>query len=205
MSTADFAAAGCEECQYHMRESAAVNTRDWNPAAKTAELYRLVMMNLNHCKVAHPVKKQKTFAFTFTTNSNTKLEIQKEMCHSAYKLFLQKTTPVEEGEVYLEYTEEGRPHLHGWYQTQDGGRIFAKVFRRCWPQWGEKDRQTRFAGGYHEEMKTNRYKGYASAEGRLVVSKKKDGFVLWDINAEIYWPDKKDVDQEIEDAVKIDC
>jgi len=71
---------------------------------------------------------KKTFAFTFTTNSDRKLEIQQEMCNSAWKLFQQKTIPVEEGEVYLEYTEQGRPHLHGWYVTEDGGRIFAKVF-----------------------------------------------------------------------------
>lgn len=118
------------------------------------------------------VTPKKTFAFTFTTNLDTKLEVQKEMCYSAWKLFLQKTTPVEEGEVFLEYTEQGRPHLHGWYVTEDGGRIFAKTFRRCWSPWAEKARQTKFAGGFHELMKTNRYKGYASDEGRLIVSKK---------------------------------
>lgn len=123
----------------------------------------------------HPApKKRKTFAFTFTTNKDTQLEVQKEMCYSAWKLFQQKTTPVEEGEVYLEYTEQKRPHLHGWYVTEDGGRIFAKVFHRCWPSWGEKARQTKFAGGYHELMKTNRYKGYASSEARLILRKQKD-------------------------------
>lgn len=122
----------------------------------------------------HVPKPKKTYAFTFTTNLNTKLEVQQEMCSSAWKLFQQRTTPVAEGEVYLEYTEEGRPHLHGWYVTEDGGRIFAKTFHRCWPAWGEKARQSRFAGGFHELMKTNRYKGYASTEGRLVVRKLKN-------------------------------
>lgn len=127
-----------------------------------------------HLREVHkPPKNKKTFAFTFTTNKDTKLEVQKEMCYSAWKLFQQKTTPVEEGEVYLEYTEQGRPHLHGWYVTEDGGRIFAKVFHRCWPSWGEKARQTKFAGGYHELMKTNRYKGYASSEARLILRKQK--------------------------------
>lgn len=122
----------------------------------------------------HVPKPVKTFAFTFTTNLDTQLEVQKEMCDSAWRLFQQKTTPVAEGEVYLEYTEEGRPHLHGWYVTEDGGRIFAKTFRRCWSPWAEKARQTKFAGGFHELMKTNRYKGYASTEGRLVVAKAKN-------------------------------
>lgn len=119
----------------------------------------------------HVPKPAKTYAFTFTTNEDTELEIQMEMCSSAWKLFQQKTTPVAEGEVYLEYTDQRRPHLHGWYITEDGGRIFAKTFRRSWSSWGEKARQTKFAGGFHELMKTDRYKGYASSEGRLVVSK----------------------------------
>lgn len=129
---------------------------------------------LAHCRRYHPEPKPaKQYAFTFTTNM-TKEEIQDEMCDSAYKLFSQNTVPVRVGEAYLEYTEEGRPHIHGWYETQDGGRIFAKVFRRCWKYWGEKDKRTKFAGGYHEEMKSNRYKGYASSEGRLIVMKKED-------------------------------
>jgi len=132
-----------------------------------------------HLREAHGPKKSKTYAFTFTTNLDTKLEVQQEMCGSAWKLFQQRTTPVEEGEVYLEYTEEGRPHLHGWYVTQDGGRIFAKTFRRCWRYWGEKARQTKFAGGYHELMKTQRYKGYSSTEERLVVMKKKDADAVY--------------------------
>ena len=136
----------------------------------------------------HPApKKRKTYAFTFTTNLDTKLEVQKEMCYSAWKLFQQKTTPVEEGEIYLEYTKEGRPHLHGWYVTEDGGRIFAKTFRRCWPTWGEKERQTKFAGGYHELMKTNRYIGYASDEDRLIISKRKDADVEYHVATAEKW------------------
>lgn len=120
----------------------------------------------------HPApKKLNIYAFTFTTNLDTKLEVQKEMCYSAWKLLQQKTTPVKEGKVYLEYTDQGRPHLHGWYATESGGRIFAKTFRRCWPTWGEKERQTKFAGGYHELRKSERYEEYSSSEGRLVVSK----------------------------------
>lgn len=157
----------------------------WIPYVVCSECTRLwrlcVWENIEkHLRAEHSAStKKKTFAFTFTTNKDTKLEIQKDMCCSAWKLFQQKTIPVEEGEVYLEYTEQGRPHLHGWYVTEDGGRIFAKVFHRCWPSWGEKARQTKFAGGYHELMKTNRYIGYASSEARLVVSKKKDADAVY--------------------------
>lgn len=131
-----------------------------------------------HCKRYHDNRNSKQYAFTFTTNKS-KEEIQTTMIESCYKLYKQQTCPILEGEAYLEYTEEGRPHIHGWYETVDGGRVFAKVFARCWPAWKEKRGQTKFAGGYHEQMKTNRYKGYASAEGRVIVRKNKtEGLVI---------------------------
>lgn len=131
-----------------------------------------------HLRAVHGPKKLTRYAFTFTTPLDT-LEEQKAMCEAAYRLFQQRSTPVLQGQIYLEYTEQKRPHLHGWYETVDGGRIFAKVFRRCWPRWGEKARQTQFAGGYHEKMKTERYIGYSSSEERIVVSK--------EINADAFY------------------
>lgn len=186
MATTDFALK-CSVCSEFLDEMKRINESTWLPATKTKMMSDAVDAQLQHEKQKH-YKKLKTFAFTFTTNQDTQLEIQKEMIQSAWKLFLQKTTPVEEGAVYLEYTEMGRPHLHGWYRTENGGRIFAKTFKRCWPFWGEKDRQQRFPGGYHEEMKDNRYKEYASSEGRLVISKVPGELPEYKIeNAETYW------------------
>lgn len=142
---------------------------------------------VEHCRIAHQHKPKKRYAFTFTTNQDTKLEIQKEMCESAYKLFTQKTIPIAKGEVYLEYTEAHRPHLHGWYETEDGGRVFAKIFRRVWSPWGEKDRMKRFPGGYHEEMKGDRYIGYASSEGRLILSKEENEEVKYNEETAEIW------------------
>lgn len=119
----------------------------------------------------HVPKNKKTFAFTLTTNGDDVAVEETKLINAVYKLYTQQTVPVSEGEAYLEYTEQGRPHIHGWYMTCDGGRIFSKVFQRCWELWGEKRGQTQFRGGYHEEMKSNRYRGYASAEGRKVISK----------------------------------
>lgn len=116
-------------------------------------------------------KKRKTYAFTFTTNLS-KEQIEADMMDACYRLYKQTTIPVRQGEAYLEYTEAGRPHIHGWYETEDGGRIFSKQFKRVWPTWGETRGQTKFAGGYHEEMKTNRYKGYAAGEDRVIIIKK---------------------------------
>lgn len=140
-----------------------------------------------HLRSVHAPKKATKFAFTFTTNQDTKLEIQQEMCSSAWKLFQQRTTPVAEGQVYLEYTGEDRPHLHGWYETESGGRIFAKTFHRCWKYWGEKARQTKFAGGFHERMKTPRYLEYASSEGRLVISKNKNADAVYHSDTADKW------------------
>lgn len=119
-------------------------------------------------------KKYKIYAYTLTTNGNDVAEEEQKLCEAVEKLFRQKSVPIQQGEAYLEYTEQGRPHIHGWYETEDGGRIFAKIFKRCWSLWGETRGHTRFAGGYHEEMKTNRYKNYASAEGRVIITKIKD-------------------------------
>lgn len=117
--------------------------------------------------------KKKQFAFTLTTNGDDVAEEEEKLREAVEKIFRQQTVPVYEGAAYLEYTEAGRPHIHGYYETNDGGRIFAKVFKRCWPLWGETRGHTKFAGGYHEQMKTNRYKGYMAAEGRVVCTVEK--------------------------------
>lgn len=127
---------------------------------------------MKHMNDVHCPPKHRRFAFTLTTNLDTQLEVQKEMCDAAWKLINQNTTPVRKAEVYLEYTQEGRPHLHGWYQTEQGGRIFSKTFKRVWSSWGEtKTNHSHFTGGYHQEIKSDRYIGYAADEGRLVCSK----------------------------------
>lgn len=119
----------------------------------------------------HVPKPKKVYAYTLTTGGDDVPAETAKLCEAVWKLHTQKSVPILEGGAYLEYTKEGRPHIHGWYVTEDGGRIFAKVFQRCWPNWKEKRGMTQFPGGYHELMKTNRYLGYASAEGRLVCSK----------------------------------
>lgn len=200
MSVADLSGS-CVVCKEFIER----DYKDYDLQQRVIAMTKDAATHMEHMRVVHPPPKPpKTFAFTFTTNLNTQLEIQQEMCFAAYKLFLQNTTPVEEGEVFLEYTKEGRPHLHGWYVTKDGGRIFAKTFRRCWKYWGEKDRQKRFAGGFHEEMKTNRYKGYASAEGRKVVSKEKGADVFYHaLQADTYHFGFLTADEEIEAACNI--
>jgi len=178
-SIKSYAEQGCEVCNdwlnatYEGPDKVVSTTRIVEDARRISE----------HVRTEHKEVVRKQYAFTFTTNK-TKEEIEEEMIRSAHKLFRQQTVPIREGAAYLEYTEEGRPHIHGWYETQDGGRVFAKVFARCWSAWKEKRGVTKFAGGYHEQMKTNRYKGYASAEGRVICLKKENELIVYNAQSE---------------------
>lgn len=115
-------------------------------------------------------KKRTKYAWTFTTNLMPN-QIQEDMCYAVLRLMTQKTNPVRQGYAYLEYTHEGRPHIHGWYETESGGRIYAKTFKRCWQYWGETKGQKGFPGGYHDVMKSRQYDNYAADEGRLIFKK----------------------------------
>lgn len=76
---------------------------------------------------------------------------EEEMVSAIKKVFSQKTCPVEKYCWYVEFTEAGLPHVHFCYKTSHGGRIHAKVFKRCWPIWDEKTSVGRgHRGGYHK-------------------------------------------------------
>lgn len=112
------------------------------------------------------------YAFTLTTNitdSEKFLEEEQKMILAATKILTQNTNPIVDGEAYLEYTANGAPHIHGWYKTKSGGRVYAKIFKRHWSLWNEDKRiGDGHQGGYHKKMKSIKYHGYASAEDRLV-------------------------------------
>lgn len=116
--------------------------------------------------------KQCYYAFTLTSNIQDPTlfkEEEEKMCIAATKILSQQTNPVKEGEAYLEYTDKGVPHIHGWYSTEKGGRIYAKIFKRHWSLWNEDKRIGKgHQGGYHEKQKSSQYSKYASAEGRLI-------------------------------------
>lgn len=175
MSINDFASNGCEVCKAYVSwsEEHAMKCKESDLTGRwTGDLVRESAKILEHCKKHHKDKPKRKYAFTFTTGEDTKLEIQKEMCEAAYKLYTQKSKEIARGEVYLEYTENNRPHLHGWYETEDGGRVYSKIFKRIWPTWGEgKSNRADFIGGYHKEMASEQYKKYASDEGRRLIFK----------------------------------
>lgn len=163
----------CPECRAFTEEMTAIIGRTYDvPTSKSAAQVELANRWLAHDKLKHIQKPRHRYAFTFTTNGNNVMSEQGDLCYAAHKLFHQNSCPIREGGAWLEYTESGRPHIHGWYETEDGGRVFSKVFQRSWHLWKEKRGLKEFPGGYHAEIKSDRYLGYASAEGRQYISKK---------------------------------
>lgn len=120
------------------------------------------------------IKKTQKFAFTFTTNAHCDdwLAAEQDMIKACHKLYSQTSCEIMEGACYLEYTKDGRPHVHGWYQTHTGGRVYAKVFERIWKIWDESKKQGKgHQGGFHERVKSLQYERYASAEERMICEK----------------------------------
>lgn len=117
--------------------------------------------------------KTRKWAFTLTTNrpASESEKSEQELINAVTKLFTQQTQPIVEGSAYLEYTEAGVPHIHGWYHIGGGGRLYAKQFKRAWPLWDESKKLGKgHMGGYHAQMKDDRYEAYASVEGRKIIS-----------------------------------
>jgi len=133
----------------------------------------------NSERIKRKIKASQKYAFTLTTNANNDdwIQAEQDMIQAAHKLFTQTTCTIQEGESYLEYTHNGRPHIHGWYQTENGGRVYAKVFERIWKIWDEDKRQGKgHQGGFHEKVKSLNYERYASAEERKVCGKSRGIF-----------------------------
>lgn len=126
----------------------------------------------------HQEAARKVWAFSLTTPDR---DAAPDLWEATVKLFEQRSVPVVVGEAHLEYGASGLPHVHGWYETGHGGRIFTKVFKRCWPLWGEDKRHhTAFRGGFHEKAKNPAaYKLYAAAEERLIVRREKSNAILY--------------------------
>ena len=82
------------------------------------------------------------WAFTLT-KSPKDTETVGDMLAAVRKVMQQKSCPVVEYAWY--YEDKGRdengdpihPHIHGLYETETGGRIERKHWKRAWPLWDE--------------------------------------------------------------------
>jgi len=131
-------------------------------------------------RIAARIKASQKYAFTLTTNKHCDDWVAEEqaMIQACHKLYSQTTCKIKEGSCYLEYTNNGRPHIHGWYQTENGGRVYAKVFMRLWSLWDEDKpmKPKGHQGGFHEKVKSLNYEAYAAADERLVCGKERGVF-----------------------------
>ena len=114
---------------------------------------------------------QGKFAFTLTKSTSDELS-EEDMIKAVRKIMNQKSCPVKEYAWYLEYadSELGKhPHIHGMYETESGGRIEAKHFKRAWKIWDEKYKLGKgFRGGYHRPVRDGEaYSDYIRKDGGL--------------------------------------
>lgn len=75
---------------------------------------------------------------------------EEDMVDAIKKIMRQQTCPVEKYAWYVEYTDNGLPHIHFIYKTPNGGRIHQKVFKRVWKIWDESQKVgAGHRGGFH--------------------------------------------------------
>jgi len=114
------------------------------------------------------------FAFTLTMSPSWGLSAA-DMIGATKKLMKQKSCPVKKYAWYLEYggsDDQGlptHPHIHGMYETESGGRIEAKHFKRAWKNWDEtKSQGAGFRAGYHRPVRSEeKYTDYIKKDGGL--------------------------------------
>lgn len=97
-------------------------------------------------------KPQGWFAGTLTKSPDWE-ETEADMITAIRKIMSQKTVPVDKYAWYLEYTENGQPHIHFLYISDTGGRIHAKIFKRYWKHWDEHVKVGKgHRGGFHKPV-----------------------------------------------------
>lgn len=166
----------CPKCKW--LEEVLFNTVD-DYSMRGRSAYELAMKQyINHDPTTHEDKvvgshkgngkPNGIFAGTLTM-SPTDPTNENEMCAAIHKIFTQRTVPVKRYAWYLEYTDANLPHVHFIYETDTGGRIHAKVFKRYWKTWDEKVKQGKgFRGGYHKLVESETaYTEYIAKDGNI--------------------------------------
>lgn len=108
------------------------------------------------------------FAFSLTASPKDGKN-KYDFTHAVEMIMNQKTCPVKRYSWYLETKDnDTHPHIHGIYETDSGGQIYTKVFKRYWSIWDPKpDKKLGdgFRGGYHKPVDfAVAYKEYISKD-----------------------------------------
>jgi len=113
-------------------------------------------------------------AFTLTKSPKDSQTVS-DMLAAVRKIVGQKSCKVKRYAWYLEYkgTDEAglpaHPHIHGMYETESGGRIETRHFKRAWPIWDPSVKLGMgFRGGYHRPIKDSEsYEEYIAKDGGI--------------------------------------
>jgi len=150
----------CPKCKELDRNCVGVAMND-------TALYKAMQVLIKHMHEYHGMAKHKShtgngahqgaFAFTLTKSPDDDLS-EEDMIAAVTKIMNQKSCPTKRFIWYIEYGEpetKTHPHIHGMYETERGGRIEKKHWKRAWPIWGEGESKfgAGFRGGYHRPVR----------------------------------------------------
>lgn len=140
-------------------------------AIHTAYIKHLEEVHNRPCVYSHEGngKLKGPFAFTLTASPSDGLT-KEDMIEAVKKIMSQQSCKVTKYAWYLEYgkpeTQE-HPHIHGIYETESGGVIEKKHWKRAWKIWDPKQKLgAGFRGGYHRPVRSNEnYNDYIAKDG----------------------------------------
>lgn len=96
------------------------------------------------------------FAFTLTYSPDDGLT-EADLIVAVRKVMNQRSCPVKRYAWYLEYGDpetKRHPHIHGLYETETGGVIENKYWKRAWDIWNPKMKIGKgHRGGYHRPVR----------------------------------------------------
>jgi len=96
------------------------------------------------------------FAFTLTFSPDDG-KTEADLVDAVRKVMKQRSCPVKRYAWYLEYgnlAEKRHPHIHGLYETETGGVIEKKYWKRAWDIWDPSQPLGKgFRGGYHRPVR----------------------------------------------------
>lgn len=177
----------CELHCPHGIEEGLTLARMFAREATQAELLKYMRECRQHYEQFHgrpPLKAAKqgngtyngAFAFTLTKSPDDDLS-EEDMIKAVRKIMNQKSIPTKAFAWYLEYGDEDgkkHPHIHGMYETESGGMIETKHWKRAWPIWDPKTKLGNgFRGGYHRPVKHNEcYNDYIKDYGKNTIGER---------------------------------
>jgi len=191
----------CKDCQNWLASGSrsGIRTTDLSHALSELEWFQ------RHSSTHKPStgrkgngKPQGAFAFTLTKSPNDDLSVS-DMIAAVRKVMSQKSNKVKRYAWYFEQKGQDanglplHPHIHGMYETETGGRIIARHWKRAWDIWDEtKEMGQGFRGGYHRPvMLEENYSDYIAKDGGLSENKN-------------IMPEYNDATQTLPDRTRID-